>query len=66
MKTTKTVSPYLRRPLRSLQEVVQALRKEDAAASSAYGTTDAQPPLALNNNTPAARRPARRLGAKSA
>lgn len=66
MKTTKIVSPYLRRPLRSLQEVVQALRKEDAAATPVYGTADSEPPPALNNNTPAARRPETRLGAKSA
>lgn len=66
MKTAKTVSPYLKRPLRSLQEVVQTLRDQGAASAAAYAIADAVPPSAENNNTPSPRRPENRLGAKSA
>ena len=52
MNPVKPVSPYLRRPLRSLQEVLQGRGDQLAAAKADYDAKDAIRPAAGNNNLP--------------
>ena len=52
MNQTKPVSPYLRRPLRSLQEVLQGRGDQLTAAKAGYDANDGIRPAAGNNNLP--------------
>lgn len=50
MKSAKPISPYLRRSLRSLQEVLQARRKRGGSAKTTYGLSPEGSSEAENNN----------------
>ena len=54
MKTVTPVSPYLRRPLRSLQEVLQTRRRRGGSAKTNYGLDIDEAREAENNNVPPA------------
>ncbi|NIA70755.1 hypothetical protein HBA54_19325 [Pelagibius litoralis] len=56
MNTKQQLSPYLTKPLRSLDEVLRERRVVEAGKRSGYGRIGEDKLMADNNNAPATRR----------